>query len=225
MAYFPDLSNLKFLSLDGSALGTLPDGVFSGLSNLQTLNLSGNTLSALPDSALFDLSDLQILNLKGNMLSTLPDSMFFGLSSLRNLDVSGNTGASFTLTLVLERTDNADLTAAGPATVVVKVAQGAPFDMTGSLSATNSTLTDKNMMPISQATISRGSIQSESITVTQRGTTPVRVNMRGRAPDLPADYEGIRTTLGTSLVLFGVVENRAPEAMGSICRTDPEGGR
>ena len=213
---FSDLSNLKFLSLDGNALGTLPDRVFSGLSNLQTLNLSGNTLSALPDSAFFDLSDLQILNLKGNMLSILPDSMFFGLSSLRNLDVSGNTGASFTLTLVLERTDNADLTAQGPATVVVKVAEGAPFDMTVSLSATNSTLTDKNMMPISQATISRGSIQSESITVTQSGTTPVRVNMRGRAPDLPAGYEGIRTTLGTSLVLFGVVENRAPEAMGSI---------
>ena len=213
---FSGLSNLRFLSLDGNTLGTLPDSVFSGLSSLQTLNLSGNSLSAFPDSAFFDLSGLQILNLKGNMLSTLPDSMFFGLSRLRNLDVSNNPGAPLTLTLVLERTDNTDLTAVGPATVVVKVAQGAPFDMTVSLSATGGTLTDGNMMSISQVTISKGSIQSQPITVTQSGTVPVRVRLRGRAPNVPAEYEGIRTALGASFVLFGVAENRAPEAVGSI---------
>ena len=203
---FSGLSNLRFLSLDDNALGTLPDRAFSGLSSLQTLNLSSNTLRALPDSAFFGLSGLQILNFKDNMLSTLPDSLFFGLSSLRNLDVSGNTGAPFTLTLMLERTDNGDLTAVGPATVVVKVAQGAPFDMTVSLSVTDGSLTDRD------ATISKGSIQSGPITVTQSGTKPVRIHI-DKAPNAPVGYKGIHTVSGTPLVLFG---KTPPEAVGAI---------
>ena len=108
------------------------------------------------------------------MLSSLPDSMFYGLSSLRKLDLSDNKGVPFTLTLMLERTDNADLTAAGPATVVVKVVQGAPFDMTVRLSATHGILTDGNGGAITEATISKGSIQSEPITVTHSGISSAR---------------------------------------------------
>ncbi len=209
---FSDLSSLRFLSLDGNELGTLPDRAFSGLSSLQTLNLSGNTLSALPDSAFFDLSSLQILNLTGNLLSVLPDSMFYGLSSLRKLDVSGNTGAPFTLTLELKRIDNADLTVQGPATVVVSIAQGAPFDMTVELSAIDGTLTNGNGSAITEATISKGNIQSESITVTQSGTSPTRIHI-DEAPEVPGGYEGIRIVSGTPLVLFGKTE---PEVVGAI---------
>ncbi len=212
---FSGLSNLRFLSLDGNGLGTLPDRAFSGLSSLQTLNLGGNTLSALPDSAFFDLSGLQILNLKGNMLTTLPDSVFYGLSILRELDVSDNTGAPFTVALALQRTDNTDLTAAGPATVVVSVAQGAPFDMTINLSARDVTMPDENPSFL-QTTISKGSIQSDPVTVTQSGTSPIRVSLLGQAPEAPTDYEDIYTAFGSSLVLFGEAANRAPEAVGSI---------
>ena len=134
-------------------------------------------------------------------MSTLPDGVFSGLSSLQTLHLQNNESGSFILTLALKRTDNADLTAVGPATVVVKVAEGAPFDMTIGLSATDGTLTDENMMPISQVTISKGSIESQPITVTQSGTAPVIVSL-GFAPVPPDDYIGLRTTVSASLVLF-----------------------
>ena len=115
--------------------------------------------------------------------------------------MSKNTGAPFTLTLMLERIDNADLAAMGPATVVVKVAEGAPFDMTVSLSVTNGTLMDANMMPISQATISKGSIESQPHNGnTERDSTGH--SQYGSAPALPANYTGLQTSAGTPLTCF-----------------------
>ncbi len=199
---FSDLTNLQRLELDRNQLSALPDNVFSGLTSLQVLRLERNQLSQLPDRVFADLSNLRTLNLKNNTLSTLPDSLFYGLSNLGNLDVSNNTGAPFTLTLELKRIDNADLTAQGPATVVVSIAQGAPFDMTVELSATDGTLTDGDGNAITEVTISKGNIQSEPITVTQSRTTSTTVSL-GTAPSLPANYVGIQTAVGTSLVLFG----------------------
>ena len=199
---FSDLTNLQRLELDRNQLSALSDNVFSGLTSLQVLRLERNQLSQLPDRVFADLSNLRTLNLKNNTLSTLPDSLFYGLSNLGNLDVSNNTGAPFTLTLELKRIDNADLTAQGPATVVVSIAQGAPFDMTVELSATDGTLTDGDGNAITEVTISKGNIQSEPITVTQSGTTSTTVSL-GTAPSLPANYVGIQTAVGTSLVLFG----------------------
>ena len=198
---FSNLSNLRFLSLYSNDLTTLPAGVFSNLSNLQILSLDGNGLSTLPDNVFSNLSNLQTLSLNGNMLRVLPDSVFFGLNNLRYLDLSGNTNAPFTFTLMLERTDNADLTAAGPATIKVKVAQGAPFDMTVGLSVTNGTLMDANGNAVTEVTISTGSIESEAITVTQSGGSQVTVSL-GTAPALPSDYTGLQTAVGSPLVLF-----------------------
>ena len=199
---FSGLSNLRFLSLDNNDLRGLPVGVFSGLSNLRFLSLNSNSVSTLPADVFSGLSNLETLSFNGNMLSALPDSVFFGLASLSHLDASGNTDAPLSLTLALERTDNTDLTAAGPAAVVVKIAQGAPFDMTISLSATNGTLTDGDNNTITEVTISKGSIQSEPITVTQSGATSTTVGL-GSAPALPVNYVGLRIDVGTSLVLFG----------------------
>ena len=115
--------------------------------------------------------------------------------------MSGNTGAPFTLTLILKRIDTEDLTALSPATVVVKVVQGAPFDMIVSLSATGGTLTDEDGSTITEATISKGSIESDPIKVTQSGTTSVTLSM-GSTPAPPATYTGLRISVGMLLDLF-----------------------
>ena len=212
---FSDLSSLQRLSLSENSLSTLPDGVFTDLSSLQRLSLSENSLSTLPDGVFTDLSSLQSLYLRENSLSTLPDGVFTDLFSLEHLDLSGNTGAPFTLTLMLERTDNTSLTAPGPATVKVKVAQGAPFDMTVGLSAENGTLTNDQGTPVTQATISAGSLESEAITATQSSTALARVHL-GRASDVPVGHEGLQVAVDKPLVLFGEEVNRAPRTVGSI---------
>ena len=195
---FSDLSSLTTLRLDNNDLSTLSAGVFSDLSSLTTLNLQANDLSTLSAGVFSDLSSLETLNLKANNLSTLPAGIFVGLSSLTSLDLRENPGAEFTLTLQLDRTD-ADDAATGPATVKVVVAQGAPFEMTVSLSVTNGTLS------ASSATIAAGSIESDPITVTQTGTGRVTVSLEGPAPTPPmgTSFRKIKTALGsTPLILF-----------------------
>ena len=198
---FSGLSSLSILRLDRNSLQTLPKRLFSDLSNIRTIRLDRNSLETLPKRLFSGLSTLYRIDLSNNMLNELPDSLFYGLSNLTVLDVSKNTGAPFTLTLMLERTDNASLTAPGPATVVVKVAQGAPFDMTISLSATNGTLTDGDENTITEAEITKGSIQSEPITVTQNGVLQVTLSL-GTEPAIPESYKGLQVALGAPIVLF-----------------------
>ena len=190
--------------------------MFSGLSNLRFLSLDNNEVSTLPDNVFSNLSNLQTLSLGSNGLSTLPANVFSGLSSLRHLDLSDNPGAPFKLTLQLERTDNMDLTAAGPATIKVKVVEGAPFDMTVGLSVTNGTLTDADGSAVTEAMISAGSTESAAITMTQIGSQPATVSLTGDSPAPPMIYEGLTTALGSSLVLFSEGVNRAPKAVGTI---------
>ncbi len=178
------------------------------LSSVTLLSLNNSGITALQADDFSGLSSLEILRLKDNSLSALPANVFSGLTSLNRLDLSGNPGSAFTLTLALDRTDDADDTAQGPATVVVKVAEGAPFDMTVGLSVTGGTLSP------SSETIAKGSTQSGSITVTQTGMVQATVSLDA-APALPANYRGIQIAVGVPLVLFPVV-NRAPEKVGTI---------
>ncbi len=195
------LSNLRELLLDGNALTALPAGALDSLAQLQILGLNDNALSTLRTGAFAELSHLRVLNLKNNALTALPDGVFTGLTSLMLLDLSGNTAPNFTLTLALERTDNSDRTATGPATIKVKIAHGAPFDMSVTLSATGGTLTDENAMALSQVTIPRGSAESAPITATQAGGSQTTINL-GSAPAVPTGYRGITISVGGSLVLF-----------------------
>ena len=80
------------------------------------------------------LGRLSSLDLGGNRLLELPAGFFEGASNLSELDLSGNPGAPFTLTMELIRTDAEDY-APGPATVVVRVAEGAPFALSAGLLA------------------------------------------------------------------------------------------
>ncbi|MYD61481.1 MAG: leucine-rich repeat domain-containing protein [Gemmatimonadetes bacterium] len=173
-----DLPSITTLSLNNSGITTLQADDFSGLSSLATLRL------------------------KDNSLSTLPAGVFSGLTSLTRLDLRGNPGSDFTLTLQLDRIDDADDTASGPATVVVKVSEGAPFDMTVDLSVMGGTLSSSSL------TIAKGSTQSGSITVTQSGMGQATVSLNV-APALPNNYRGIQTAVGNPLVLFErAVQNR-----------------
>ena len=105
---FSDLSSIRTLRLERNSLQALPADLFSDLSSIRTLRLERNSLQTLPDRLFSGLSALNRIDLSYNMLSTLPDSVFYDLSGLTVLDVSNNPGAPFTLTLMLERTDNTD---------------------------------------------------------------------------------------------------------------------
>ena len=166
------------------------------LASITTLSLSNSGIAALQADDFSGLSSLETIRLKDNSLSTLPAGLFSGLSSLRRLDLRGNPGSDFTLTLQLDRIDNTDDTASGPATIVVKVSEGAPFDMTVGLSVTGGTLS-----PSGNVTIAKGSTQSGAITVMQSGMDQATVSLDA-APALPEFYRGIQTAVGNPLVLF-----------------------
>ena len=217
---FNGLTNLQTLDLEGNQLATLSTGVFNGLSNLTSLNLNRNPLTTIKTDAFRSLSglttlildfhqlttieggafkglsNLTTLDLEGNRLTTLPTGVFEGLSSLTSLNLNRNPGSPFTLTLKLVRTDTTDLTTPGPATMVVKLDQGAPFEMTASLSVEGGTLS------ATTATIARGKTESESITVAQSGIGSVTISLED-APGIPSGYYGLQMDVGDSLVLFG----------------------
>ena len=207
---FSGLSSITELWLGQNKLTSLPSGIFSGLSSLQQLVLGDNQLISLPTGIFSGLTNLQDLFLAFNQLTYLPNGMFSGLNSLKDVRLSNNPGAPFTLTLELGRTDNTNLTAASPATVTVKVAEGAPFDMSVTLSVSGGSLS------ATTATIAKGSIESSVITVTQTGAGKTTVNL-GTAPTVPfsSPFAGIQTAVGDPLVLFST-QNRSPVAQGTI---------
>ena len=183
---FDGLGNLNKLYLNENQLSALPEDVFDGLSNLNELYLFENQLSALPEDVFDGLSNLNELYLYGNQISALPEDVFDGLSNLNGLYLWGNPGTPFTLTTDLERQgDNA---------VLVKVAEGVPFDMAVTLSATGGTLSAASV------TIKGGTADSEAVTVTRSGDGPVTVSVVS-AVFQAGDYNGIQAGLGEPLIL------------------------
>ena len=134
--------------------------------------------------------------MSNNQLTTLPAGVFNGLGNLTNLSLSDNPGTPFTLTLELVRTDSTDLNASAPARVTVKLAEGAPFDMSINLSIEGGGLS------ATTATIAAGETTSAEIIVTQTSNSPVTVRL-GAAPVLPATFGGIEIATGAPLTLFG----------------------
>ena len=118
---------------------------------------------------------MQRLDLMLNKIGSLPAGVFSGLTDLNALNLKFNPGAPFTLKLQLVRTDSTNLKAPGPATVKVRVAEGAPFEMSIGLSVQGGTLSANS------AVIAKGSIESSPITVTAGGANAVTVNL-GTAP-------------------------------------------
>ena len=164
---FAELPNLEYLKLYENQLTSLPSGVFEGLSNLERLDLGLSNESDIPG---------------GNELKELPSGLFAGLDLLRAAWLNGNPGSPFPLVLRMERTDTTELTAPGPAKVVVAVETGAPFDIRVRLSAPGATLSP------TWATIRTGGTQSNIVTVTANtGTGSVTVTL-DEVPTVPKTH-------------------------------------
>ena len=194
---FEGLAKVTSLDLRGNQLITIKTGAFNGLSSLTKLDLRYITghrgyLKTIEPGAFKKLSNLTSLSLIDNRLTTLSTGTFEGLASLQTLDLRGNPGAPFTLVVELVRTDTTDPAAPGPATVVLQLVQGAPFEMTVNLSVEGGTLS------ATTAAIARGKIQSEPITLTQSGIRPATVSLE-TVPRVPGGYSGIRMAVGNSL--------------------------
>ena len=188
---FDNLPNLERLFLSESKMTELPPGVFANLSRLTLLDLVENDLASLPDGMLQNLSNLGALTLSGNNLTSLPDGLFSGITKLRDLTLKDNPGAPFTFT--------AELEAQGSSAVVVKVAQGAPFDIDVTLSAGGGTLSS------TEVTVAAGSITSEAVTVTPAiagQDVTVSVDSATFSGGYTTTYtSGIRTGQGSPLVV------------------------
>ena len=203
---FAGLGSLQRLRLDGNRLAELPEDLFEGLGRLASLDLSGNRISSLPADLLADAPLLSRLGLGNNRLSELPTGFFEGASNLAELDLSGNPGAPFTLTMELTRTDAEDY-APGPATVVVQVAEGAPFALSAGLLAEGAELSTDT------AAIGAGNVSSAPIQVSLTEGGAARLSLSG-APEAPSQqcgevdegrypcFQGLRVEAGSRLLLF-----------------------
>ena len=215
---FSNLPALSQLWLHANRLTKLPEGVFAGSGSLEELYLSENRLTQLPPGLFGGLADLKYLSLDRNGIEELPGGIFVGLTNLESLSLWGNPGGPFPLTLQLVRTDSTNTAAQGPATVVVRLANGAPFEMPVRLAATGGTLST------SAVTLAAGAEQSGRITVTRTGTAPVTVRLQ-TLPAVPEGFWGLRTEAGAPLVLFD--SNVGPDVTVSFARsthTAIEGG-
>ena len=186
---FDGLDGLRRLHLNDNDLATLPKGAFGGLDGLRRLYLNDNDLDDLPDGAFDHLESLRRLRLNDNDLSELPDGIFDGLTGLRELWLHSNPGAPFTLTAELERRSDT--------AVVVRVAQGAPFDIEVTLSVTGVDLSATTV------TIRGGSTSSDEITMIPDGDGPVTVSVTSAALRFKSDQgaRGIQARAGDPLTL------------------------
>jgi len=146
------------------------------------LDLSNNRLTTLRPDIFSALDNLVWLDLAMNQLPTLPSGVFDGLTKLNSLYLEDNPGASFTFTMTIERVSGADK-------VVVVVAEGAPFDMTTTVSASGGALPDG----VTTVTVPTGHTRSNEIAVTPLDGATVSLGLQ---PNVPADFDGIRTAVG-----------------------------
>ena len=183
---FDGLTSLRALWLYFNELSSLPADVFDGLSSLTLLHVDGNELSSLPADVFDGTPNLGRLHVDGNELSSLPSGVFDGLTELDSLELQDNPGSPFTLTAALESTDDG---------VVVKVAEGAPFDIAVTLSAEGATLSSTTV------TVEAGSTTSSAVTVTPTGTSDATVSVDSATFEGGTDRQGIQTGTGSSLAI------------------------
>ena len=194
---FSGLAALKYLYAWGNRLTTLPPGVFSDLSALEGLWLSLNELTELPATAFSTLVNLRELHLDWNRLLELPDSVFLGLARLTGLSLTDNPGAPFQLRATLERTDSEDAAAPGPAHMVLRLGQGAPFD------ARIPVAVDRGRLSTDTVLLERGRSESAEFTVTQHaGGQDGTQLVAGPASPPPNYILGVEVVVADTVVLF-----------------------
>ena len=199
-----DLTGIDSLELAGAGIESVRAGDFSGLDSLIRLDLSGNRIARLPATALGGLAELQSLDLRANRLESLPGGVLAGLANLTALRLADNPGAPFILQLELLRTDTTRLGAAGPATISLAVAEGAPFPVTLGLVVENGAASANGVA------VGAGETTGSPITVNgpaaDSGATRLAT---GSAPALPAGFDGLQLRAPAPLTLFDPSANTA----------------
>ena len=206
---FARLTALPWMDLGFNQLTELPEEVFGGLTLLRVLKLEGNRLDKLSSDLFGDLSNLEVLSLADNELEELPAGIFAGLESLKRLTLHGSPGAPFTLRLWVQRTDDENLLSPGPATVALRLDEGAPFDMTVNVSAQGGELSAE------QVTLAAGHKSSRDFEVTSGTEAATHVSV-GPPPQASGDFTGIEIAVGDPIVLFSESSNRSPVAAKAI---------
>ena len=174
-------------------LSSLDANIFSDLTALRELSLGNNNLSSLDANIFSDLTALRELSLRNNNLSSLPDDIFSGLTNLRILRLAGNTVDPLPITISLESIDSGLFRA--------KAHTGAPFAMTLPLNVVNGTIDGG----ASSVTISRGSVDSEILTVSRMASPTAAVTADiGTLPDLPPDNSGYALVKSADLPLEAI---------------------
>ena len=208
---FDGLTGLGALGLAGNRLAGLPDGVFDGLRNLGLLVLSDNNLAELPASVFDGLESLSHVYVNDNQLTALPAAVFDGTDSLTLVHLQDNPGAPFPLTVRPARIDATALTAPGPATLEVRLTEGAPFPISADLGVANGTLSAETIR------LAPGQTASEPVTVAEaNGKAIVEVVEVSGVPRTDcgisgACFQGMETFAGKSMALF-----EGPEAVQTI---------
>ncbi len=199
-----DLAGIDTLDLGGTGIESVQPGDFSGLDSLLLLDLSGNRIEQVPGTAFSGLSMLRSLDLAGNRVESLPRAIFAGLSSLTELRLAGNPGAPFIIRLELLRTDVTRLGAAGPASIALAVAEGAPFPVTLSLVVENGVASGPGL------SLGTGETLGRPITVegpaADSGATRLAT---GTLPAPPAGFDGLELRASAPLLLFDPSANTA----------------
>ena len=193
---FDGLSSLTDLRLHNNQLSELDEDIFDGLGSLENIVLSTNPITALPEDLFDGLTNLDRLIFTNNNLSALPDGIFQDLGDLETLYLANNPGSPFTFTAELEqRGDNG---------VVVKVAEGAPFNMSVTLNFKAGALSTNLAVPISGGDLTSGVVTSP---VADDGGVTVTVVA---AVFLEGSYKGIQTGIGESLTLSSASQTNTP---------------
>ena len=199
-----DLAGIDTLALAGAGIESVRAGDFSGLDSLLLLDLSGNRVADLPGTVFTDLATLRRLDLSGNRLDSLPGAIFAGLASLAELRLAGNPGSPFIIHLELLRSDTTRLGAAGPASIALAVAEGAPFPVTLPLVVENGSA--------SAAALSLGAGETLGGPVTVEGPAADSGATRlapGTLPGVPAGFDGLELRASAPLSLFDPAANIA----------------
>ncbi len=149
------------------------------LAAITSLNLRSKGITALKSGDFSGMTGLTNLNLYGNELSSLPDKIFEGLTALTTLRLGGNTVDPMQITILLEKVAEDQIKAV--------VATGAPFTMSIPISPTNGSISG-NMTSL---TISKGAVESSTVTVTRTaGTTAAVTANIGTLSSLPSNHYG-----------------------------------
>ena len=202
---FDGLTSLTDLRLHNNQLSSLHKDVFDGLSSLENIVLSTNNISELHKDLFDGLDNLDRLILTKNKLSALPNGLFQGLGDLETLYLANNPGAPFTFTAELEQE--------GDNGVVVKVAEGAPFNMSVTLNFRAGTLSSNLIV-----SVNGGALECGAITSPISDDDGVTVSMVA-AVFLEGTYQGIQTGVGDSLTLLSAQSNTPATGAPTISGT------